>query len=264
MLSTLLAISCVIQPLLALSLDQTITENCFARYKKEDDDSPFTAVANGEIAKLKEFPHLTAIGWSNEDKVHWGCGGSLVTPKFILTAAHCTYRFQRGKKVPPNVARMGVVELDLEKVDPWTLLPDGAADIKDKEQYSQQFIIVKVIPHPEYTSKKRYNDIALMELDRDAQVTDFVIPICLWNKKSVIFTELAAAGFGEVEFASGTSPNLSKIKLTHTDINECKKTYDNRGDKKLPDGLIEEQHLCANDKTGSEMDTCQGKMSLST
>lgn len=47
-------------------------------------------VVGGVIANEKEFPHMALIGYrSNFGDLTYGCGGSLISELFILTAAHC-------------------------------------------------------------------------------------------------------------------------------------------------------------------------------
>lgn len=49
---------------------------------------------------------------------------------------------------------------------------DDAADPQD-------FDIIQVIRHPMYLSPSRYNDIALVKMDRPVKFNEFIRPACL-------------------------------------------------------------------------------------
>lgn len=64
-------------------------------------------IAEGEKSDVSEFPFMVAIGYENIGETLFDCGGSLVSDKFILTAAHCLNI--RGKR--PTIVRMGRVRI---------------------------------------------------------------------------------------------------------------------------------------------------------
>lgn len=55
-------------------------------------NSSISLIVGGSEAESAEFPHMAAIGWKDQrGAVSFKCGGSLISNKFVLTVAHCTY-----------------------------------------------------------------------------------------------------------------------------------------------------------------------------
>lgn len=47
-------------------------------------------IVGGADAVAGEFPHMALLGYTDiNGTVEWGCGGSLISDKFVLTAGHC-------------------------------------------------------------------------------------------------------------------------------------------------------------------------------
>lgn len=199
----------------------------------------YSCPGHGGAPALKhEFPHAAAIGWTQNGSeiVQWACGGSLISEDTILTAAHCTYGHNG---FPPDMVRLGDLNL---------ITDDDAND-------TQQLEVESIIRHPSY--KPRYNDIALIKLKGKVNITQFVNPACLWSNYDIpSYMRLEACGFGQTEFGGDISPVLNKFVVTTVNTSECQEHYTH--DRLLRTGLSDEIHLCADDKTGKRMDTCEG------
>ncbi|XP_067639499.1 serine protease snake [Eurosta solidaginis] len=189
-----------------------------------------TTVVRGEPAKPKEFPYMAAVGWtSNADKssILFFCAGVLISPKFVLTAGHCT---GLGGQ-PPVVVRI------------------GGTNITDTKTLN--IPIKGIFVYPSYKSGSSYNDIALLELSQDARET----PACLWTQYEAPHNNVTALGYGHTQFAGSNSNVLQKAVLYLVPNDVCQRFY-------MPDENILQQglantQLCAGDQE-NRRDTCQG------
>lgn len=61
-------------------------------------------IIEGTRSRVGEFPHMAALGYGFEGD-NYDCGGSLISDRFVITAAHCANR----KDGQPTVVRIGRV-----------------------------------------------------------------------------------------------------------------------------------------------------------
>ncbi|XP_070503674.1 serine protease snake-like isoform X2 [Chironomus tepperi] len=189
----------------------------------------------GTKANLNEFPHMSAIGLKrSNNQTDWMCGGSLISEKFVLSAAHCAL-FGRRR---PDIIRVG--DQDLLATD------HGISP--------QEFTIKNIIVHPKYKNNLKYHDLGLFELNSSAQISKDVSPACLYQLSNDP-QETLAMGYGQTSFSGQQSNTLIKGFLTIVNNDQCNLAYED-DILELPQGITSSQ-ICAWDPNGS-LDTCQG------
>ncbi|KAK0159122.1 hypothetical protein PV328_010045 [Microctonus aethiopoides] len=203
-------------------------------------------VLSGIEASLGEFPYMAALGYRtkddvNEIRIKYDCGGTIISSRFILTAAHCVSNINEHV---PILVRLGSVRLD------------------DEGDNVQEILINNIIPHPKYKRSQVYNDIALIKLSKSIKWTTTVKPICLQTKalESIdinVNVSLIVAGWGATDIDQDSSMHLMKSpSLKLVPRKDCGESY--TGFRQLPRGL-DDKVLCAIDADISRhADTCQG------
>ncbi|XP_063911854.1 serine protease easter-like [Zophobas morio] len=150
-------------------------------------------ISGGEKTGIDDYPWIGLIKYrTKKGDVKHGCHGSLITNRYLLTAAHC---------VDPN--RLNIDGLNLTSVvlgeydvrNETDCLGDDCADP------IQEIPVESYNMHPDYKLTTFANDIALIRMSREVEYTDFIKPICLPPKNLIApFNQtLLIAGWGNTE-----------------------------------------------------------------
>ncbi|XP_017777359.1 PREDICTED: serine protease snake-like [Nicrophorus vespilloides] len=180
-------------------------------------------VIGGIQAAENEFPHMVSLHYEDNEAQ---CAGSLISNKYILTAASCISRYY------PKFAKLGTVDLDSK---------------------TEQMKIARMIRNPNFKPLSWYDNIGLIELEKPVEFSDSIRPACLNTEDSDVKHTFTATGWGLTGFNGNPTSKLMKVALEEVDNADCNKHYEKN--RKLVDGIKAESQICAG---GEHKDTCQG------
>ncbi|XP_045782130.1 venom protease-like [Maniola jurtina] len=196
-------------------------------------------IFGGIPAKNMEFPHMAVLGVvenseeGSKDDVEWVGGGSLISDRFILTAAHVLID---PRQRPLRFALLGVL---------------NKTDIVNGMLYN----IVRKIAHPLYSYSNRVHDIALLELDRRVTLSEFIRPICLpvpGQRGHASSRDIA--GWGQNIESGDASQILYTAQVSvQMDYSECESKFETSKFHYNSSTM-----LCAKGKIDKPTDSCHG------
>ncbi|KYO42582.1 mast cell protease 1A [Alligator mississippiensis] len=160
-------------------------------------------VIGGQEAIPHSRPYMAYLKISNDRF----CGGFLVAPQWVMTAAHC----------------FGEITVLL-----------GAHNIKEMEESQQELGVESYHIHPEYNNKTFSNDILLLKLTAKAVLNKYVQTISLPKTSSDVpaRTKCLVAGWGRTDQAD-TTDKLYETNITIYSRWKCRWIY-----PELNDGMI--------------------------
>jgi secreted trypsin-like serine protease len=180
--------------------------------------APVTEVTGGAVAEPGRYP------WTVRLSV--GCGGSLIAPRYVLTAAHCVPRSGRTRSI--------------------TVLA-GAADLGSPMAIRVRSTEVRRARG--FRTATRGHDWAVVRLERALDLPT-VRPVADRRYDGGTFTVL---GWGALREHGASQRRLRAARVRYVADDRCEESYERVGYR-----FVEPEMICAGDLWHGGADACQG------
>ncbi|XP_073833446.1 chymotrypsin-1-like [Musca autumnalis] len=156
---------------------------CCAEAAKPNSLYPQSRILGGATASEGQFPYQVSLRWGG---VHVG-GGSIISPTYIVTAAHCLAQGQPPKAFSPDYISI-------------------RAGSRQHEKGGQVIQAAELKIHPNYD--KSHSDIALVKLSRPLEFNSNVQAIALAQHEPPTGVPVIASGWGFTKNGGSTPKYL--------------------------------------------------------
>ncbi|KAG2463167.1 NB5R2 reductase, partial [Polypterus senegalus] len=187
-------------------------------------------IAGGEEAFPSFWPWQVSLRVVHEHI----CGGAIIGPKWIITAAHCVYNRKDYIKLMAVVA--------------------GDHDILNEDASEQKRSVKKVIIHPRYNDSTLDYDLALLWLEDALQYDKNVRPVCLPHANRTLEPGklCTVTGWGSATTDGKMNEKLQQLNVPVLSPESCATYYPEVTDRMFCAGftLQEGKDTCTGDSGG--------------
>nr|QHB21578.1 venom S1 protease 39 [Platymeris rhadamanthus] len=174
------------------------TNNCTCGWANKDDQR----IVGGKATKVNEYPMMAGFVYLEKDQVM--CGGTIVTPRHIITAAHCTEPYS------PYDWGIYIGHHNYEKIK-------RTVDRDEILLEPEEFFV-----HEQYDSFTLVYDISIVFMKKPMQFNENVGPACLPKERTPLVGErVKVLGWGLTKYKGAISEVLLKVNIDIQPFEQC-------------------------------------------
>lgn len=182
-----------------------------------------TRIVGGKVAEISDIPYQISLMQNNRHI----CGGSLLSNKLVISAAHCVHR----QEASAFKVRTGS-----------SYINEGGSVVRVK----------KITQHPKYSSRNIDYDFALIELEdyENKGLVQSFVNIPKANDEVKDGSMLMVSGWGSTQNNNESNKQLRSVMVPKVNQRRCSRAY-------TVFGGITDRMICAGYDRGGK-DACQG------
>lgn len=176
-------------------------------------NNPNPLVINGVPTLEGQWPWQIALYQTQTVDNKYICGGTLVSHRHVITAAHCVTKKKSMQKVEKNTLTVYL----------------GKHNLRTSVDGVQIKFVHNIIVYPEYNVSTYNRDLAILELREPVDYSDWVRPACLWPEseidlQNIIGKKGSVVGWGFDDRGIATE-ELTMVEMPVVDQETCLRSY---------------------------------------
>jgi len=192
-------------------------------------------ISGGYETDINEYPWMISLKYHS----HHMCGGSLISNRWIISAAHCFHKIRK--------------QIYRNNPNDWiAVLGDHNRAISNEANHLDMKISCIVI-HPKRNHKTKSYDVALLRMKKKLDLSYYphIRPICLPqnDKEDYVGKNVITTGWGRRQPDGHSTKILREVDLHVISNDACQENYHSQ---------ITDQMICAIGESGTQKDACKG------